>query len=109
MHLNLIFGSGLPFGIKDNNREFRNAFKYKAYQRVDLGFSLALWNRETASRNGGLFSWSDKAWISLEVFNMLGIENVASNTWIKTIFQQQYAIPNNLTSRRINLRFKVDF
>lgn len=109
MHLNLIFGSGLPFGIKDNNREFRNSFKYKAYQRVDLGFSLALWNRETSSRNGGMFSWSDRAWISLEVFNMLGIENVASNTWIKTIFQQQYAIPNNLTSRRINLRFKVDF
>ena len=109
MHLNLIFGSGLPFGVRDDNRVFRNTFKYKAYQRVDIGFSLALWNRETSNGRGGMFSWSDKAWISLEVFNMLGIENVASNTWIKTIFQQQYAIPNNLTSRRVNLRFKVDF
>jgi len=109
MHLNLVYGSGLPFGIRDNNLVFRNTFKYRPYQRADIGFSLALWNRETSDRNGGIFSWSDKAWISLEVFNMLGIENVASNTWIKTIFDQQYAIPNNLTSRRINLRFKVEF
>jgi len=109
MHLNLVYGSGLPFGIKDNNLVFRNTFKYRAYQRADIGFSLALWNRETSSKSGGMFSWSDRAWISLEVFNMLGIENVASNTWIKTIFDQQYAIPNNLTSRRVNLRFKVEF
>jgi len=34
---------------------------------------------------------------------------VASNTWIKTVFSQQYAVPNFLSSRRINLRLKVDF
>jgi hypothetical protein len=40
---------------------------------------------------------------------LLQIANVGSNTWIKTVGNQQYAIPNFLTSRRVNLRFKMDF
>jgi len=47
--------------------------------------------------------------VSLEVFNLMEVANVASNTWIKTIYNTQYAIPNFLTSRRINLRLKMDF
>ncbi len=108
MHLNLVYGSGLPFGVEGDNRIFRNTFQYKAYQRVDIGFSLALWNRDNENRKN-LFSWSNGAWLSLEVFNLLDIQNVASNTWIRAIFNQQYAIPNNLTSRRLNLRFRLEF
>ncbi len=109
MHLNLIYGSGLPFGVEGDNQIFRNNFRYRPYQRVDIGFSLALFNRDSNKDRANLFSWSNGAWISLEVFNLLGIDNVASNTWIRTVFQQQFAIPNNLTSRRVNLRFKLEF
>ena len=109
MHLNLSYGAGLPFGIEGDNQIFRNNFRYRAYQRVDIGFSLALFNREKNQNSGNLFSWSNGAWVSLEVFNLLDIENVASNTFIRTVFDQQFAIPNNLTSRRVNLRFKVEF
>jgi len=110
MHLNLVYGSGLPFGIEGNNQIFRNTFQYKAYQRVDIGFSLALWDRATNIKDKkNLFGWSNGAWLSLEVFNMLGIANVASNTFIRAIFNQQYAIPNNLTGRRLNLRFRLEF
>jgi hypothetical protein len=108
MHLNLVYGSGLPFGVEGDNRIFRNTFQYKSYQRVDIGFSLALWNRDNENKKN-LFSWSNGAWVSLEVFNLLGIDNVASNTWIRAIFNQQYAIPNNLTSRRLNLKFRLEF
>ncbi|MBK8633486.1 MAG: hypothetical protein IPN72_07940 [Saprospiraceae bacterium] len=45
----------------------------------------------------------------MEVFNLLKVQNPASNTWIKTITNDQYAISNNLTSRRINLRLRFDF
>jgi hypothetical protein len=37
------------------------------------------------------------------------IQNEASKTWIKSIYGVQFAIPNYLTSRRINLRLKMDF
>jgi len=109
MNLNLSFGSGLPFGQKGRNKVFRNIFNFKAYQRVDIGFAYQIWNEEKrAKKPRNFFRFSRNAWISLEVFNLLQIANVGSNTWIKTIGDQQYAIPNFLTSRRINLRFKVE-
>ena len=110
MHLNLQFGSGLPFGQKGNNQIFRNAFRYKFYQRVDIGFSAQLWDRNMALKNKrNLFSFSSNTWLSLEIFNLLSIRNVASNTWIKSIGEQQFAVPNFLTGLRFNLKLKVDF
>ena len=110
MHMNFIMAGGLPFGVKDNNLERRNTFRYREYQRVDIGFSLLLWNEAwKEEKPNHPFAFTNNVWMSLEVFNLLGIENVAANTWIKTVFNQQFAIPNNLTSRRINLRLKVDF
>ena len=109
MNLNLSFGSGLPFGQKGNNKVFRNIFNFKAYQRVDIGFSYQIWNeKKRKSRPHHFFRFSRNAWVSFEVFNLLQIANVGSNTWIKTVGNQQYAIPNFLTSRRINLKFKVE-
>jgi len=110
MNLNLSFGSGLPFGVKGNNEEFRNTFSFKNYQRVDIGFAYQVWSEEKRKKRPyHLFRWTENTWLSLEVFNLLQIANVASNTWVKTVGNQQYAIPNFLTSRRINLRFRVDF
>jgi hypothetical protein len=48
-------------------------------------------------------------WASLEIFNLMEVSNEASKTWLKSIYGQQYAIPNYLTSRRINLRLRMDF
>ncbi len=109
MNLNLTFGSGLPFGIKGNNIESRNIFRFKDYQRVDIGFSYQLWNKEKllSSPLHPLRRFKN-AWVSLEVFNLMDISNVGSNIWIKTIGNQQYAIPNFLTSRRLNLKLKVE-
>ncbi|MFN7120281.1 MAG: TonB-dependent receptor, partial [Saprospiraceae bacterium] len=110
MHLNLTIGTGLPYGVLGNNQIYRNTYRFNPYHRVDIGFSVALWDRanlETKPRHPLRFTRA--AWLSLEVFNLLQVQNQAGNTWIKTIFQQQYAIPNYLTSRRINLRVRMDF
>ncbi len=110
VHLNLSVGTGLPFGIKDNNIIFRNPYRYKPYHRVDIGFSFRLWSRLwEAAKPKSLFRITRDSWLSLEVFNLLQVRNEASRTWVKTIFEQQYAIPNYLTSRRINVRFRFEF
>lgn len=110
MHLNLTFGTGLPYGLLDRNRIYRNTYRFPSYHRVDIGFSILLWSEKKRPEKPRHFlRFSKNTWLSLEVFNMLGVQNVASNTWIKTIFNQQYAIPNYLTSRRVNLRLKMDF
>ena len=106
----LTYGTGLPFGLPENNQVIRNTFQYKDYRRVDLGLSLQIWNQEWKDRKPGhLLRSFDNAWISLEAFNLIGIENVSSNTWVKSIFDQQFAVPNNLTNRRINLKLRVAF
>lgn len=109
MHLNFAMGSGLPFGIKDNNEVYRNTFRFKPYHRVDIGFGYQLWKEEWKNnRPHHPFKFSRNTWLSVEVFNLLEVANVASNTWIKTVTDQQFAIPNYLTSRRINLRIRVE-
>ena len=110
VNLNMIFGSGLPFGIRENNQVFRNVFRYKGYNRVDIGFSYHLWDTSRINqRPNSIFRSFDNVWLTLEVFNLISIENVSSNTWVRTIFNQQFAVPNNLTTRRVNLKFKVEF
>jgi hypothetical protein len=110
MHLNFTVGTGLPYGILGNNKVYRNVYRFSPYHRVDMGFSILLWNeswKERKTRHPLRFS--KNTWLSLEIFNLMQVQNQASNTWIKTVFEQQYAIPNYLTSRRINLRLKMDF
>lgn len=110
VHFNFNLGTGLPFGLKDNNRYFRNTYRMSAYHRVDIGFSYALWDEFKRKKKPNHFlRFTRSSWVSLEVFNLLQVQNQAGNTWIKTVFKQQYAIPNYLTSRRINLRLKMDF
>ena len=109
MNLNLSYGSGLPFGNRGNNIVSRNNFRFKPYQRVDIGFAYQLWNESNKqSKPFHPFRNFKNAWLTFEVFNLMDISNVGSNIWIKTIGQQQYAIPNFLTSRRVNLKFKVE-
>lgn len=110
MHMNLTIGSGLPFGIKDNNIKYRNPYRYRPYHRVDMGFGFLLWDKSRLhKRPKHPLRFTKSTWLSFEVFNMLKVSNVASNTWIKTIFRQQYYIPNYLSSRRLNLRLRMEF
>ncbi len=110
MHLNFTVGTGLPYGLRGNNEVFRNTYRFRPYHRVDIGFALALWDaKRKAKKPNGFLRFTESTWLSLEVFNLMAVSNVASNTWIKTVFSTQYAVPNFLTSRRVNLRLKVDF
>lgn len=110
MNLNFTAGSGLPYGLLGNNTVYRNTYRFSPYHRVDIGFSYALWDRKLRSaKPNHPLRFTESAWISLEIFNLMQVRNVASNTWIKTIFERQYAIPNYLTTRRINFRFRVAF
>lgn len=110
MNLNLTVGTGLPFGLLGNNDVFRNTYRFDPYHRVDIGFSLLLYDRSKRNADKKHFlSFTRKSWLSLEVFNLMQVQNQAGNTWIKTVFDQQYAIPNYLTSRRINLRVRMEF
>jgi hypothetical protein len=110
MHLNLTVGSGLPFGVVDNNIIFRNPYRFAPYHRVDIGFGFQLWKDAWRKKHPKHFlRFTHDTWASLEVFNLMKVANEASNTWIKTIENTQYAIPNYLTGRRLNVRIRMEF
>ncbi len=110
VNLNFSVGTGLPYGPRENNVEFRNFFRLKPYHRIDVGFTFQLWKTEWIKRKPRHpLRFAQNSWISLEAFNLLQISNQASVNWIKTLTNEEYALPNNLTGRRLNLRFRIDF
>ncbi len=109
VHFNLNVGTGLPFGFKEKNTVIRNNFRFSPYRRVDVGFSYLLWDKTKKKEHPHHpLRFTRSAWVSLEVFNILGIGNQSSVNWVRDIFGGHYAIKNTLTSRRINLRVKME-
>lgn len=110
VNLNIAVGTGLPYGPREDNDEVRNPFRLKAYHRLDIGFSYQLWKDGWRNKKPKHpLRFTKNAWVSLEAFNLLNIANQASVNWIKTITNVEFSLPNNLTSRRINLKFRLDF
>ena len=48
-------------------------------------------------------------WIGLDCFNLFDISNVSSYYWVTDVNEIQYAVPNYLTRRQINVRLSVNF
>ena len=102
VHLNLVFGTGLPFGPPNNSR-YADTLRTTIYRRVDIGFSKQFLGAKGQSRVG----WRkhiDNLWLTAEVFNLLNIDNVANHTWIADVTGRQYSIPDYLTPRRFNVK-----
>ncbi len=109
MHLNLVFGSGLPFGPPDNER-YGDTLRIPFYRRVDIGFSASLYDVARKKKTPtGFMKGINSIWLTAEVFNLLGVSNTISYFWVKDVTNRTYAVPNHLTSRRINARLIVKF
>ena len=99
---------GLPFGPPHSGREKQN-FRAPAYKRVDIGMSYRLLNNEDGSHTRGIAKILRNAWLGIDAFNVFGINNVNSYYWVSDVTNQQYAVPNYLTGRLINLNLQLEF
>ena len=116
VHLNFVYASGLPFG-PSGSVQGRNFFRIPPYRRVDIGFSYDIVENGQRRKNNKLVDVPknhflhvfDDLWIRAEVFNLLDISNTISYFWISDIHNRQYAIPNFLTQRLINVRLSATF
>ena len=86
------------------------AIKKLCDERLDIGLSYALVKelQEGESRSG-LLKHIKSAWLGLDVFNLLDISNVSGYYWVTDVNKIQYAVPNYLTRRQINVRLSIDF
>ena len=108
LHINLVFATGLPFGPPGDNF-YENTLRMDAYKRVDMGFSGQLWAPRWAKRKNKFNQGLKGVWLALDVFNIFGITNIASYLWVRDAQGDQYAVPNYLTSRRVNAKLIVNF
>ena len=105
VHVSTVFGSGLPFGPPGTDR-YKDTQRYRAYKRVDIGFSKDLMPKD---KTKGLFKRFESAVVSVEVWNLLDINNTLSYSWIRESSGRTYGIPNYLTGRRVNVKLAFSF
>ncbi|GAF05089.1 TonB-dependent receptor [Saccharicrinis fermentans] len=104
VNLNFLYGTGLPFGPPHSER-YLATNRMPAYRRVDIGFSKEMTGSELNKTSGAL----KNLWIGLEIFNLFDINNTISYFWVTDVNNRQYAVPNYLTGRRLNLKVLTRF
>jgi hypothetical protein len=108
IHINLVFATGLPFGPPGENF-YDNTLRMTPYERVDIGFSGQLWTPKWAKKPNKFNQGLKSVWISAEVFNVFNFDNVVSYLWVADYSGDQYAVPNYLSSRRVNVKVAFKF
>jgi hypothetical protein len=109
VYLNFLFGTGLPFGPPGNDR-YKDVLRIPPYRRVDIGFAKQIIGDDVKRPpNIKLLRKFSEIWVNVEVFNLFQVNNVASYIWVRDVNGTQYAVPNYLTSRQINLRLSFKF
>lgn len=104
MSLRLAYADGLPFGAPHRSLETM-PFRAPAYKRADIGMSYRLFDNDKRERK----SIFKNIWLGVDCLNLLGINNVNSYYWVTDVTNQQYAVPNYLTGRQINVRASFEF
>lgn len=99
---------GLPFGPPHAGRE-KAVFRTPAYKRIDIGMSYRLLDNEDGRNYKRIAKPFRNIWLGIDCFNLLGINNVNSYYWVTDVYDNQFAVPNYLTSRQINVRLLFEF
>ncbi len=114
VHLNLVYGSSFPFGFP-KELETKGVARSHPYHRVDLGASAVLL-KEDKIYSSKLLQNIKSLWLTIEVFNMLDINNTISYRWVHVVpnssvaannVKNQYPVPVNLTGRKFNLKLSL--
>lgn len=104
-----IFSDGLTMTAPRITRDV-SWFRAPAYKRIDIGLSYQLVGAPTDGVRP--YDWRrhfKNISIGLDIFNLFDISNVSSYYWVTDVNNIQYAVPNYLTRRQINVRLIFDF
>ena len=108
MSLTFLFGSSIPFGPPDSPK-YQHTLRMPPYRRIDLGFSKELIGEHTKFNPKNPFRVFKTFWITAEILNILGVNNTVSYIWVTDIYGRQYAVPNYLTARQLNIKLVAKF
>lgn len=103
MNLTFITGTNIPTANPTASYNDFDNYKISAYTRLDIGFLYVLVSNDTSTQKK-LF---DDISLGVEIFNLFDNANKISYFWIEDVSNKYYAVPNYLTSRRLNLKLSI--
>lgn len=109
VNLTGVYGSGLP--MFDSSIPHQRSFRMPSYKRIDVGFTKSF--IDNGKRLVGNFKIANLS-VGVDIFNLFNFNNTVSYLWVQTVANQEgnsyrFAVPNYLTSRRVNVRFQMNF
>ena len=111
MNLILAYSGGLPFAAPAApGKGYENGyFRSSGYQRIDIGLSYLILKETDNAHNGKVGRYFKNIWVGVDCFNLFDQKNVNSYYWVSGVNSEQYAVPNYLTGRQLNLKLVADF
>ncbi|MFT6994808.1 MAG: hypothetical protein ACJA1P_001546 [Maribacter sp.] len=108
MYLNLIYSTGVPGGSPSYADPYIFQNRLRDYKRADLGISYIFVDKNKRyGSNHWLRSFKELS-IGFEIFNLFNNQNSITNTWVRDVdSKNEFAVPNFLTSRVLNLRLQI--
>ncbi len=108
MYLNLVYNTGLPGGSPNYADPYDFQNRLRDYRRADLGISHIFVDAENRYQEGHWLAKIRELVVGIEIFNLFNNQNAITNTWVRDVdSQQEFAVPNFMTSRVLNLKFAM--
>jgi hypothetical protein len=113
VNLAYFFGTPLPFGPPERGRYLAVLRSAYPYIRGDIGFSFLLKSPLRTFPKGNILRNFKSIWMQIEIFNFMGIRNIANYDWVELVPNtsnpmpvnyETIAVPNRLTGRLFNVK-----
>ncbi|WP_073177030.1 TonB-dependent receptor [Flagellimonas flava] len=110
LYLNLVYNTGVPGGSPNEADPYDFQNRLRDYRRADMGISYIFADRKNQYPEGHWLHRFKEFSAGFEIFNMFNNLNSITNTWVRDVdTRSQFAVPNFLTGRVLNLKFGVRF
>jgi hypothetical protein len=112
-HLTISYVTGIPV-FSSFSDSYDKYHRIPDYRRVDLGITKVIIGPGSSLNNKKYFRLFNELIAGAEIFNLMDINNTISYLWIRTVSNltgdsRQYAVPDYLTGRSLNLSLTATF
>jgi len=108
MYLNLVYQTGVPGGSPSYADPYIFQNRLRDYKRADLGISYIFANKDKRYPTTYWLNQFKELSLGFEIFNLFNNQNSITNTWVRDADSKtEYAVPNYLTSRVLNLKLGI--
>ncbi len=110
MYLNLVYSTGVPGGSPSYADPYIFQNRLRDYKRADLGISHIFVDENHSFPESHWLHHCKELQLGFEIFNLFNNQNAITNTWVRDVdSKNEFAVPNFMTSRILNIKLRVRF